>query len=347
MHKIIRACLIIVLILIMQSCIDPVNLENDKEVKVLVVEGGITSEYGPHNITLSNSAKYGDIFSGLIKPELGADILIRDNLGNVVELTEAANGLYQTPVDFKGEIGSEYILIIQRSNGKEYMSLPEHLHEVVKIDSIYFEFEEIPTEGNGKNDFISGVNVFIKAQDPAEDKNYYKWGGTGLYKIVTQPELFHPPGSRIPLPKECCDVCYTTENIIMLSISNDRLYDGNSFNKRIMFLEDNGVRFIEKYILKVRQQSLSKNAFDFYALLKNQMSIDGDIFDPPPAKIRGNIIGITNSNEDVVGYFTASDVFSDTLVIKGVDLPYVNNPPVIADDCRVLSNSTTNIPDIW
>ena len=67
-----------------------------------------------------------------------------------------------------------------------------------------------------------------------------------------------------------------------------------------------------------QQRSLTKSAFQFFDLLQNQLNIQGNIFDPPPAKLGTNIINLDNPDEDVIGYFGVSDVSRDSLFIEHI-----------------------------
>ncbi len=335
-------------VLVLTSCIDPITLNQEVEVSVLVVEGGITTEFGPHNIKLTKSAQYGDVFVGVIKNELGAKLFVRDDLGNTVSLLENGNGQYSTPNNFKGEIGREYTLIIITKNGIEYQSYPELLSKVPEIENVLVEYVEIPIKDEEtEDDFISGVDLYVDFKDPSEFINYYKWKTRGTYSFKTHPELYKPLLSQVPVPKECCEFCYATEENIAISISSDRYYNGNTFKNKVLFIEDDGVRFYEKYIIEIEQLSISKEAYEFFELLNNQLSIKGNIFDPPPATIRGNIIGITNPDEAVVGYFTASDVTQTEYHIYGDELPRVVPLPIIPDDCREVRNGVVTLPENW
>ena len=97
----------------------------------------------------------------------------------------------------------------------------------------------------------------------------------------------------------------------------------------------------------IQQLSITKETYAFLNLLNNQLSIDGDIFDPPPATIRGNMINLDNPEENVIGYFYVSDVSADSVFIDKSVLE--ENQPMlqINDDCRILPNSTTEKPDFW
>ena len=138
------------------ACIDPITLSQDIEVKVLVVEGGITTNFGPHTIKLSRSAQYGDVFVGVIENELGAKLFIRDDFGNTISLFENGKGVYTTPSDFRGEVGRKYTLIIITKDGAEYQSYPEIISEVPKIDNVAVEYVDVPiTQEDLGSTFIS------------------------------------------------------------------------------------------------------------------------------------------------------------------------------------------------
>ena len=330
------------------SCIDPITLKQDIEVEVLVVEGGITTAFGPHAIKLSRSAQYGDVFAGVIKNEIGAKLFIRDDYGNTISLFENGKGVYTTPADFKGEVGRKYTLIIITKDGTEYQSYPEIINKVPEIDNVAVEYVDLPiAKKDLGSTFISGVDVYVAYKDAPELGNYYKWETSGTYSLVTHPELFTPVMSQVPVPKDCCELCYTSEENAFISISSDRFYNGNNNSNNILFIEDDGLRFSEKYIIQIEQLSISKEAYEFFDLLNNQLSIKGDIFDPPPATIRGNIIGITDPDENVVGYFRASDTKTVEFHIFGSDLPRVVPVPIIPDDCREVRNGTTTLPENW
>ena len=334
----------ILFVLVALSCVDSIELTEDREVNILVVEGGITSELGPHSIKLTRSARYGDIFAGTIGYETNADVFLRDNLGNTLRLQELDNGEYVTPDDFIGEVGRSYTLIIETVDGNEYQSRPELLAAVPEIDSVFFEHRII---NNVDGSTTPGVDVMVQYVDDPDAENYYKWESSGTFRIQARPDLFVPPLSQVPVPKECCEICFKSEEVIEISISSDRLYNGNKAEEAIAFVRDDGMRFSEKYVIDIDQISISRDAFLYYDLLINQLSITGDIFDPPPATIRGNIINITNPNEEVVGFFRASDVDHSQFEIWGVDLPELEPVPIIPDDCREVRGATTTVPEFW
>ncbi len=128
---------------------------------------------------------------------------------------------------------------------------------------------------------------------------------------------------------------------------NDNISNGNLVTNLAAFIEDDGRRYTDKYYITVQQLSISEEAYLFFDLLDNQLSINGDIFDPPPATILGNMISLKNPDENVIGYFMATDVAIKSIFIPKEILGDRQILKVINDDCRVLLNSTAQQPSFW
>ena len=332
----------------LSACIDELNIDTEEKRNILVVEGAITSEFGPHKISLSKSAKYGSILEDDIKKELKATLWLRNEIGDQVFLTEGSSGNYYTPADFKAKVGSEYTLSITLANGERYISSKEMVKPVPPIDSLVVIWKKQPSLGDIQ--FSSGMEIYSRWMDPVEENNFYLWKMTGVYKIDTRPDLHIGRdffGNPFPAPKDCCSQCYVYETMGGLSIFKDNLTNGNEITHQVAYVDDDGGRFMNKYMVILEQRSLTKSAFQFFDLLNNQLSIQGNIFDPPPAQIGTNIINLDNPDEDVIGYFAASDVSRDSLFIDNGKILESQPVRVVNDDCRVLPNSTVDVPPFW
>jgi len=340
--------LALILICGLTACIDELNIDTEERRNILVVEGIITSEYGPHQITLSKSAKYGSILEDDIKKELNATLWLRNELGDQVFLTEGSSGNYYTPADFKAKVGSEYTLSITLSNGERYISSKEKVIPVPPIDSLIVVWEKQPSLSDIQ--FGSGFEIYSKWKDPEDENNFYMWKTSGVYHISTRPDLHVGRdffGNPFPDPKDCCPECFVYESLSGLSIFKDNLTNGNEITHQVAYIEDDGGRFMNKYMVILEQRSLTKSAFQFFDLLQNQLNIQGNIFDPPPAQIGTNIINLDNPDEDVIGYFGVSDVSRDSLFIDNGQIIERQPTRQVNDDCRVIPGSTTNIPTFW
>lgn len=331
--------ILFLLLSFLHGCIDPIELEISEDKRILVVEGFISTGPGPHRIKLSKSAKFGNILTGFIKDEVGADVWIRNNEGHVTFLKEDSPGLYLTGEDWRPELNKSYTLNIITNNGTHYTSISETVVPVAPIDSLILQYKKIPTVDPATS--ITGVEVFARFRDPPDSKNFYTWRNNGTFLIETRPELhtvrnISNPGMPIPAPKDCCAVCWVNElnPDFSVKILDDQNSNGTVNTVLAAFLPDNGIRFRTRCMVVIHQLSMSRKAYAFFDLLNKQLSIKGDIFDPPPATIRGNMINLDHREDNVIGYFYVSNVSIDTVFISLTLLGYYQeaNPRMNNDD---------------
>ena len=333
-------------LLVLMACIDPLDYSTEREEKLLVVEGFITTEPGPHTVTISLSARYGTFADGIIQRVRSAKVNVRDSDGLITEMNEVQNGIYQTPASFHAFPGKSYSLQIITQGGKRYFSLPEQAVSAIPIDTLFATYKRLPSS-NPAN-FVSGAEIWTRFKDPSEERNYYMWQANGTYIINTHPENYFDRNTFAPAPKDCCATCWIEETYNNgVSILSDFNLDGNTVNWPVAFIEDDGGRFMEKYLVNVKQQSLTKEAYQFFNLLNNQLGISGNIFDPPPATIRGNILSIDDPDESTIGYFRVSDVSNYSIYVKRSVLEEHQKERVINDDCQILRNSFIFPPSYW
>jgi hypothetical protein len=333
------------------ACVDPYEVKVPEGAQLLTIEGIISTGPGPHAITLTRSATYGSIFEGLIRPVSLATVVVRDNEGNVTFLTEGADakGTYFTPANFSAKVGRSYTLQIQTAEGKVYTSTPERVAAVPAIQSLNIKTVTIPTEGS--NVVKSGIQLLVELKDPADENNFYYWkNGPAVYILETRPDLFTPRPSpanpnRTPQPKDCCVQCfrYEASNNQSLFVVNDDNFNGLSTRIPASFIADDGIRFVNKFRVDLKQYSISQGAYRFLRLVKQQ----AEISDPPPANLRGNMISLDNPDEVVLGYFMAGGETSRRIYIDKNDLTYKQGRAIIPDDCRVISGAFIDPPADW
>ncbi len=349
---------LILYILLVSACIDPYNFELNQFESLVIVEGIITTAPGPHQIKLSRSALYGNNFEGVVQAIPNASLHIRDMNGSIEVLHSTdVIGLYQTSPEFSAQVGNIYTLHIELQDGRTLMSLPEPALKVPDLDSLSVRTDEFFTENPLLNK--SGAQVMAHFKDPADEKNYYQWiYGESVYALVTNPEEFRKgplgmidgrPCPYCPCPKDCCNLCYRTETLgrAPISLLDDEPINGNSISHPVLFIEDDGVRLRHTYRIDITQRSLSERAYRYLLLSKQQLEIEGSVFDPPPANIRSNIVQLDNPDIPVLGYFFASDVRTKRIYIKRDDLTVHARPNIIPDDCREVRDASLDAPDDW
>ncbi len=337
--------------MLLWSCIDPYEVIIEEGPQLLTIEGMITSGPGPHKVKLTRTDTYGSIYEGLIRPVSGATVIVRDDSGKVIFLTEDLEnrGDYLSPEDFSAEIGNSYTLQIQLIEGKVYTSLPEKVAPVPEIQNVNYKIQKIPIEGELNP--ASGVQFTVDIKDPIDEDNFYYWKkGPSVYILETRPDLYtEPPPSRAPAPKECCVACFRTEQVSNNSIfiAQDDNFNGLSTRIPAAFVLDNGLRFVNRYRIDLKQYSISSGAYRFLRLVKQQVELNGSVFDPPPANIRGNMISLDNPDEVVLGYFMAAGERIERVYVDATKLDFVQPKAIIADDCREVEGAQTDMPSDW
>lgn len=340
-------CVSIMFFTLFCSCVDPLDLSTDREVRLLVVDGGVSTLQGPYEVRLTESAKYGNASDGVIRGVTNAEVSIRDDTGLVIPLQETDLGYYETPVTFRAEVGRSYSLLIETLDGRCYLSAPERINEVAGIDSLTYEIEKVLSrDASGQIIEKNVVSISTHFKDPIGTEDYYLWRSEGTYKIDTNPELFESPNPEVgPLPKICCATCWITEsNETAFTLERDQFSNGGSITKKVVQLEDDGLYFQDKYLMRVVQSSISREAYKFFELLQNQLSIRGNVFDPPPATIRGNMFSVDEPDESIIGFFTASDERIDSIFLFRSYLDTPEGDVFVPDDCRLVRRNNTTIP---
>ena len=260
---------------------------------------------------------------------------------------------YWTPTTFKGEIGNTYTLEIRTDDNKVYRSQPQTIRPTPPLDSLHLLFKELPS----LDPLIkpSGVEVIASWQDPPGEDNYYFWRINGIYRISTAEDNLSPqtccPFDPTDNGARDCWILEDNRAEIETAFSTN-LNDGQRISLPVGFIEDNGLRFTgegvpsEKlYHVEVEQYAVPEEAFDFNSRLKVLDEIDGELFDPPPISIRGNIFNVADESEPVIGFFGAYSVQKNSIFIPESLLKFKQRNPRPCGDCRVRAGARTETPE--
>jgi len=293
-HK--EQILIITILLTLTACVKQVTINTRNEKPILVVEGAITTDSLPYSVKLSYSGPYK---SALDIPdeylEKQAKVSISDDQGNTTILTHRDKGVYETTdPNYIGRQGRSYHVIIELSDGRKYTSVPEKIKPVVPILATAVVFAQ-------DNNFIlpTSLHVSINADDPANEENYYKWN---FYSWVMRQTHGIPCGFGCKL-YEYCFQKITDKEVRILS---DASINGNQIKNQLV-----GKSYIYTYgksYVDIAQLSLTREAYQFWRSYEDQVSRTGNILDPTPGSIKGNVYNATDPNDFALGYFSASSV---------------------------------------
>lgn len=260
------------------GCEEIINLDVPEGERKLVVNGWITDLPGPTTVKLTFTADY---FSNIPNPPvIGALVILNNSNGAPDTLVETPIGSGKYVTQNNGTVGNTYKLYIRTNDGNEYQSLKEELESVPVIDSIYFEFREETVFEE------EGYYVQINTKEPAGLGNSYRWKFYVNSVFQNKPE----------------DLFY----------ADDEFVDGNDING--FDVHFNPIEIGDT--AKVEQLSISRNAFNFFALVQEQTIFVGSIFDFPASPIKGNIYNLKDPNDTPLGFFGASSVSVSEIVIQ-------------------------------
>jgi hypothetical protein len=336
-------------IIVVAGCVDPYHVATRATSPRLVVEGFITNGTPPYEVTLTESANYSKELDGITRYVSGASIQICDDTGVCNPLVEVSKGKYKTALDATpGVVGKSYHVEITTPDGRIIFSRPEMLKTPPPIKRVYYEYDVSTV-------LTEGFKVYIDTEDPAGERNYYKWETESYF-----------PYSRFCFTREVeKDINY---------IASDKNVDGNTLSR--IRVKNVPLTSTSYWVVQVYQFSLSAEAFSFFDGIKKQINSKGSIFDAPPSYLRGNLYNRNDPDEVVLGYFFASAATRMDVAVNRAD-PNVSPRPssqIVSDplycgdpcnqdcvtrgggtcgtrpcppDCASLPGKTNIAPDAW
>lgn len=258
------------------SCEDVVDLELPEGESLLVVDGQITDRQGDTRVLLTRSVPYFDEEGN--PPVEGAIIELFEDSSLVSTFLEVGLGRYIST--YTGVTGKSYHIEISLPDGSTYSSMAEILPRVPPIDSVYYRFE---TDLQFLED---GYYVYFATQELEGQPEFYRW-------------KFYFNGDY-------------QNSQFDINIANDDFVDGN-------YVVDFAVDFEPFNIgdtVTVEQYSTTRSYYDYWVLIQTQVTQVGGPFDPPPAPVIGNMVRTDDSNEPVLGYFSAHGLSRESTIIQ-------------------------------
>ena len=351
---------------LLNSCVEAFDPDiNVQDPLPLVIEGNVTTEDVPYNIAVRRARPINQTGS---TPVSGALVTIIDDQSNSYTLKENFPGNYQTSA-FVGEIGRSYMVRVEL-DGQVIESAFEEILPAFPITSTDAEFfyEDIQSE-TGEVTTEPRVRIFSDLTYP-ENQDYYsmfEWEAT--YQVMTPLQgsstCWQNPeeAPSDPDPDKNCYITERSTNYIRL-FTNERL-SGSSIDAYEIYRTTAVNTFQIRYSPLIRQFSLSERAYEFYEQIRQLTENTGSLFDVPPTPIEGNLTNLTNTNEPVLGYFSASDVsefrtFLPSSLVTGINhweaecritpgdgiTPPIP-PPISCCECTFLPNSSDQVPEFW
>lgn len=324
-------------ILIGNACVDRLDFNPEgQDQGIVIVDGYISDEQGPYTIKLFQSSDVEGVLNSY-KPILAKQVMISDNEGAEEVLTYKGDGIYETASNgIQGKVGNKYHILIELFDGTIFESIPEEILPTGTIDNIYYQFESNQPI-NGPPQY--GFRVFMDATS-SPSGGYARFRYTGVFSLQTYPELnrffcncCRAPGPPAPLPcsgfilganglqyvGECtCCISYISEREKKPHLNDNPILTNGTFKKVEMgYVDFNEYSFSRnRYMLKVEQMSLTRSAYEYWKIFRDQKEGSTSLFQPAFGRATTNMRS-TNSNIPIGGFFYATSIHKKVAFING------------------------------
>ncbi len=276
----------------------------------LVVEGLIDAGADTTKFQLSHTVSLGS--DSTIAPVTGAIVTIQGNDNTTYALTGNSAGIYWAP-PLNLNTTKEYRIDIKTPDGKEYQSdyVPVKLSPA--IDSV----------GTAINP--GGLQVNVNTHDPTNNTRYYRWDYTETWEFHAKYYSNYVSNGDTVLYRQPADqiyYCYSNDNSTNILVgSSAKLTQDVISTAPITFVAENSEKVETEYSILVRQYALTSDAYNFWLNMKKNTEELGSIFDALPSQINGNIHCLSNPNEPVIGYISASTITTKRIFVDNSVLP--------------------------
>ncbi len=314
--------IVLFLLMFMFSCEEEFKPEiNSSSESLIVVDGMINNLPGPYTVKLSLSSK---IENPEYIPLSGFTIFILDDLGQSTNLAENYAGNYvTTDPNFIGIPGRSYKISIFSPDGKKHESSFEKLREPTGIASIDHKVEYTPGEDLIYD--IAGYRFYVSTELAPSDTNYYLWQLISTYKYTADFNIYWMYDGSLNriYNSDTLKTCYKTDIIPEFFLLNtENINPPVVSNFPLHYVTTETRELMEHYSLLVRQYSMSKSAYTFWKIIKDQNTNLGNLYSKQPFQVRGNVHNSENPDEIVLGHFMVAGITEKRIF---VDKP---KPPV-------------------
>jgi hypothetical protein len=300
--------------LFLAGCVEPYPPPiSNSLVDFLVVDGYLDNTDGSATVALSRAIPLSSS-SGSTPPERDAIVIVEDSDGNSFNLVESEPGIYKQP-SLPVVLGKEYRVRIKTTDEQEYVSDFVSAKSVPPIDSVTWAVSE---DG-------SGVEISVTAHDDSKQTRFYQWtfeetyqyqsAYMSYYEKVGEDVVVIPNGA----PTYECWRTESSQNIIIGSSQN--LAQDIIYKHPVTHLPRGTQKLADRYSIRVKQRSLSRNVYDYWFNLQQTTENLGGLYDPQPGQIIGNLANVDDPTNIVLGYFNVVSSTQKRIFIDFYDLP--------------------------
>jgi hypothetical protein len=276
--------------------------DTQADASVIVVEGDIVVGGAAENLfqltRLRNLSQQTEI------PVTNARVDILAGNGNTWPLTEKSPGKYATTASLP--TNQTYALRIT-AGGKTYETPAQTPVITPQIDSVTWSQE--PTS----------IRIAVHTRDAANQTRHYRWKHIETWESRAWYETYFDfvNGSIVTRPVgDQIYTCWKTAPSAAILISNSRSLDKDVISYQpVASLSKPSEKVYVRYSILVQQMGITREAYDFWDILRKNTELTGTLFDPQPANMPTNIRCTNDPKAKVIGYVSVGTITEKRLFI--------------------------------
>jgi hypothetical protein len=320
------ACRIKILLLIMvflKSCIEPYTIQlGVEDLNKYIVSGQVSDKEGFQYVSVSiGSPVDNPSFTAI----LDCAISIFDDQGNEFKMEEYKVGEYRVWMDREYLIpGNSYKVSIVTPAGVEIVSDFDRMPSCPEVDSIYYEREDVLT--SNPEEPRKGLQFYIDMHGNANDSRYYRWEmiETWEYHAKHAKTYYYNGAYGRLLPPDsstfCCWKSLKVDDIFTLSTKN--LTDNHYTQLPLHYVDNQSSRLEHGYSLLIKQFAISAEAYDYWDRLQTNTAGEVGLYEQQPIHVTGNLHNNSNSNNEVLGFFSATSVKEKRIFVENINIEF-------------------------
>lgn len=309
----------IALALAAAGCIYPFQAEFAGETPERLVVSGDILIGEQTRINLGYVFPIGTYKSTMRKNVPDATVTVENDRGQVFKGVRKAGGLHIIDTSNAPE-DARYRLYIKFKDGKEYATPWSGVYQAPEITDLSYT-----TDG-------SNIHLFISL-DGADSLWNFRWDYTETweYHAWFVPELMFVPGLpspdnqnpakifRDPNPEEDYYYCWNSrENVEPCLASAEGKSDNIVSDDNFLTIPCSDERLMVLYSIEVTARGMSSAGRAYLNHQSVISNISGDLFQPVPSEMPGNVTSLDNPDEMTIGYVETCRRTSRRLFVSGV-----------------------------
>lgn len=305
----------VVMTLFLAGCLSPIDRFTDSSGGNIVISGQLSTIAETNVVYVARTSDY----ERLPEPVSGAQVLLYED-GVMIhafdEIPDVA-GKYMLP-PFSGTPTRSYHIEVTLADGRTYVSEAETMPGLTGTDDVTYSIEPqefVDAEGTiSERHFLNIYTSHTLPSSPAP--LFLRWHVEEVY--VLSPTDFPDPFGSVP------PSCYIDQQVDPQRI-NLFSTEGTTASKIPNLLLVSRMidpTFKERHYFTVYQSSITRQAYEYWQRVDIVANQTGSIFDAPPARVKGNIRNVANSDDEAHGYFQVVNQVFYRFYLLPDDLPF-------------------------